>query len=432
MSVKIKNYVLQNADENMDFLMENRERSNVKIPRTVWILGAVSFFSNSAAIVITALTPEFVIYILGSTAAVLGYIRGFSEALSYLVKLFSGVISDWIGKRKILILWGYLCAAFAKPMFALSHGLGLYVSAQLLERVTNGFRDTPRDALIADCTPKELKGAAYGIRQTGAFIGSMIGSVACFFILANFKENSTDSIRLVYLLASIPIFMAVLLIYYGIKEPKNIVSLKKRRGFPIRRSDIKGLGRNFWFYMLVCFIFMCARYSDAFLALRAKELGLGLKYIPLVLSVMHLFNAITSKIVGSWSDRRERKIFLAFGFSMMLASCLILAFAKNVLHVFIGVAVFGIHYGATQGTFFAMVSDYAPPQIKGTSIGIFNLICCIGMCISNAITGNLWTISGAESAFIINAVITFIALIGVMFVKNNEEKREQMKGAVSK
>jgi MFS family permease len=401
--------------------MNKEVNETAKMPITVWVLGAVSFFSNSAAVVITALTPEFIIHVLGSTAAVLGYIRGFSEALSYLVKLFSGVISDWIGKRKILILWGYLCAAFAKPMFALSQGLGLYVSAQLLERVTNGLRDTPRDALIADCTPKELKGAAYGIRQTGAFTGSLIGSIACFFVLANFKGSSADSIRLVYLLASIPIFIAVALIYFGIKEPK-IIGLQKRRGFPIRKSDIKELGGRFWFYMLVCFIFMCARYSEAFLALRAKELHLELKFIPLILALMYFFNALTSRIVGSWSDRRDRKVFLAFGFCMMLLSCAVLALAKEIWHVLFGVAIYGIHYGATQGTFFAMVSDYAPPQIKGTSIGIFNLVCCFGMCISNALTGNLWTIYDAEVAFSVNALITLIATICVMFIRPSHNK----------
>lgn len=395
------------------------------IPSTIWVLGIVSFFSNSAAVVITALTPEFVIHVLGSNAAVLGYIRGFSEALSYLVKLVSGVLSDWIGKRKILILIGYLCAAFAKPMFALSKGLGLYISAQLLERVTNGLRDTPRDALIADCTPKELKGESYGIRQSFAFMGSLVGSVACFFILSNFQGSSADSIRLVYMLASIPIFIAVLLIHFFIKEPKNISSLKSRKGFPIKKADVKQLGPHFWYYMLICFIFMCARYSDAFLALRAKELGLSLKYVPLILAVMHLFNAPTSKIVGSWSDRRERKIFLAFGFCMMLASCMILALATEIWHVIVGVAIYGIHYGATQGTFFAMVADYSPPQIKGTSIGIFNLVCCVGMCLSNAITGNLWTFFGADVAFVVNAGITFIAAIGIMFVEPNRTKEQK-------
>jgi MFS family permease len=340
-----------------------------------------------------------------------------------MVKLFSGVFSDWLGKRKILILIGYFCAAIAKPMFALSRGLGLYISAQLLERITNGLRDTPRDALIADCAPKQLKGDSYGIRNSCAYCGSMIGSILCFFILANCSGDSSENIRMVYMIAAIPIFIAVSLIYFGIEEPKDLVRLKNsRKGFPIKMSDARQLGGGFLYYAGVCFIFMCSRYSEAFLTLRAKEVGLSLKYIPLVLAIMYLFNAPTSKIVGSWSDRRERKIFLAFGFCMMLASCIILAFASEIWHVLVGVAIYGIHWGSTQGTFFAIVSDYSPPQIKGTSIGIFNIICCAGMCISNALMGELWTRQGAEFALLVNAGITFFAAIGIMFVKPNKEK----------
>jgi len=396
------------------------------IPLTIWILGVVSFFSNASAVVITAFSAEFIIHVLGSNVAVLGYIRGFSEALAYLVKLFSGVFSDWIGKRKILILIGYLCAAFAKPMFALSRGLGLYVSAQILERITNGLRDTPRDALIADCSPKELKGESYGIRQSFAFMGSMIGSVACFFVISNFQgKSSADSIRMVYMLASIPIFIAVLLIYFGIKEPKGLTSLKHRKGFPIKKADVKQLGPTFWYYMFVCFVFMCARYSESFLVLRASELNLELKYIPLILAVMHLFNTVTSKIVGTWSDRRERKVFLAFGFCMMLVSCMVLALSTHWWHVFVGVAIYGIHFGATQGTFYAMVTDYSPPHIKGTSIGIFNLVYAFGIAVSNFIMGNLWYSCGADFAFFINAVITFVAAIAIMFVRPNRIKEQQ-------
>lgn len=397
------------------------------LPRTIWIVGIVSFFSNSASVIITAFSAEFIINILGASPAAMGYIRGLSEALSYLVKMFSGVLSDWIGKRKILILIGYLCAAFAKPMFAAAQGLGLYVSAQLLERVTNGLRDTPRDALIADCAPKELKGASYGIRQSFAFLGSMVGAIAGFLLLWYFG-SSVMTIRMVYLFAAFPILIAVALIYFGINEPKDIVRLKdKRKGFPIKKDDIKQLGSHFWFYIFVCFVFMCSRYSESFLVYRAQHLGLEVKYAPLVLALMYLFNSPTSKIVGSWSDRHERKIFLAFGFCMMLASCIVLAFAKEIWQVMIGVAIYGIHYGATQGTFYAMVSDYSPPQIKGTSIGIFNLVCCIGMCISNIITGELWRHCGAEMTFLVNSAITFVAAISVMFIKPPKKKVEVLK-----
>lgn len=395
------------------------------LPRTIWIVGIVSFFSNSASVIITAFSAEFIINILGASPAAMGYIRGLSEALSYLVKMFSGVLSDWMGKRKILMLIGYLCAAFAKPMFALSQGLGLYVSAQLIERITNGLRDTPRDALIADCAPKELKGASYGIRQSFAFLGSMVGSVGGFLLLLYFG-SSVLTIRMVYMFAALPILVAVALIYFGIKEPSNIVRLKdKRKGFPIKKADIKQLGSHFWFYLFICFIFMCSRYSESFLVYRAQHLGLEVKYAPLVLALMYLFNSPTSKIVGSWSDRHERKIFLAFGFCMMLVSCIVLTFATEIWHVMVGVAIYGIHYGATQGTFYAMVSDYSPPQIKGTSIGIFNLICCIGMCISNIITGELWKHCGAEMTFMVNSCITFVAAVGVMFIKQPKKKIEE-------
>ncbi len=396
--------------------------STSKIPKTIWIVGIVSFFSNTASVVITAFSPEFIINILGGTPAAMGYIRGLSEALSYLMKMASGVISDWLGKRKILMLFGYLCAAFAKPMFAFCNGLGLYTAAQILERITNGLRDTPRDALIADCAPKELKGASYGIRQSCAFLGSMVGSIIAFFALWYFGTSVT-TLRMVYLFATVPILISVLLIYFGISEPRNIVSLKdKRKGFPIKIADMKQLGTHFWYYMFVCFIFMCARYSESFLVYRAQSLGLDVKYAPLILAVMYLFNSPTSKIVGNWSDKHDRKLFLAFGFCMMLASCIILALAHSFWLVIVGAAVYGIHYGATQGTFYAMVSDYSPPQIKGTSIGIFNLICCLGMGISNILTGEFWKHYGAEWTFIVISAISFIAAICMMFVKKPNKR----------
>lgn len=391
-----------------------------KVPRTIWIVGIVSFFSNIASVVVTAFSPQFIINILGGTPAAMGYIRGLSEALSYLVKMFSGILSDYIGKRKVLMLFGYLCAAFAKPMFAVCNGLGLYTAAQLLERVTNGVRDTPRDALIADCAPKELKGASYGIRQSFAFLGSMIGSVFTFWALAHFGTSELV-LRMVYVGAAVPIFIAVGLIYFGIKEPK-IQSLKSRKGFPIKGADVKQLGSHFWYYMFVVFVFMCSRYSESFLVYRAQDLGLDVKYAPLVLTVIYLFNSPTSRIVGNWSDRHDRKLFLAFGFCMMLVSCIILALASNYWMVVVGAAIYGIHYGATQGTFYAMVSDYSPPQIKGTSIGIFNLVCCLGMCISNVLTGEFWTRFGSEWTFTIISAVSFVAAIAMMFVKKPNKK----------
>lgn len=405
------------VDMSNEILADQKEDGDSgKLPRTIWLVGIVSFFSNMSSVVITAFSPEFIINILGGTPAAMGYIRGISEALSYLMKMFSGVISDLIGKRKILMLLGYLCAAFAKPMFAFCQGMKVYVAAQLLERITNGLRDTPRDALIADCAPKGMKGECYGIRQSFAFLGSLVGSLIAFFILWYFG-SSEFILRGVYLFMSIPLVVAVCLIYFGIKEPDKVEGWHNRKGFAIKKSDMKQLGARFWFYMLICFIFMCSRYSESFLVYRAQSLGMKLEYAPLILTVTYLFNSPTAKIVGNWSDRHERKIFLAFGFCMMLLSCVVLAFAEAVWQVMIGVAIYGIHFGATQGTFYALVSDYSPPQIKGTSIGIFNLVYCFGISVSNIITGEFWNRFGAEMTFAVMSAFAFVAAIGIMFIK---------------
>lgn len=398
-----------------------KKEFSTELPITIWILGLVSFFMNSASIVITALTPEFVMHILCCTPAAVGYIRGTTEALSFIVKLFSGIVSDYIGKRKVLVLIGYSCAAITKPMFAMANGLGLYIFAQTLERVANGMRDTPRDALIADCVPKHLKGTSFGIRQSFAYAGSMVGAIACFFIMSNITGNTADCIRSVYWIATIPVFIAVLLLYFGIQDSQNLSALKNRKGFPIKKADLEKLGPRFWGFICVVFMFMCARYSESFLVVRASELGMPLKYVPLVLAVMYMFNAPTAKFVGKWSDHSDRRVFLLAGFFFMGLSCLILAFSKNLWHVIIGVAIYGLHYGATQGTFFAMVSDYSPPQIKGTSFGIFNLVCAFGMFISNVLTGELWKHCGAKTALITIACITFSSLIAMFFVKHSEE-----------
>jgi MFS family permease len=412
---------MNNKNSTQLSIIDEKKKGVLKLPKTIWIVSIVSFFSNSSSVIITAFSPEFIINILKGSDADIGYIRGLSEGLSYLVKMFSGVFSDWLGKRKVLMLIGYFCAVLAKPMFAMCRGLGMYVSAQILERITNGLRDTPRDALIADCAPKELKGASYGVRQSFAFLGSMVGAILGFLILHHFG-GPESVVRMIYIFAMIPIFIAVLLIYFGIKEPKNITRLRDRKGFPIRKADIKQLGSDFWYYIFVCFIFMCSRYSESFLIRRAQLLDMKVQYAPLVLALMYLFNSPVSRIVGNWSDKHERKLFLAFGFCMMFVSCMVMALATEIWHVMLGTAIYGIHFGATQGTFYAIVSDYSPPHIKGTSIGIFNLVCCVGMCISNVITGELSKNYGAEKAFLVNSAITFVAVIGVMFIRKKKEK----------
>ncbi|MDR2416840.1 MAG: MFS transporter [Holosporales bacterium] len=401
----------------------SKEAVPTRIPSTVWVLSIVSLLTNSSSVVITALTPLFITGILGGTSIDVGHIRGFTEALSYIVKLFSGVLSDYIGKRKILVLIGYACAALTKPLFATASGLFMYATAQTMERVANGMRDTPRDALIADCAPKGRKGVCFGLRQSMACAGSAIGAFLCYQVM----HVTGSNIRLTYFLAIIPIIIAVILLHVGVEEPKNLSRLKdsKRKGFPIRREELVMLGSRYWMFVSVVLVFMLVRFSESFLVLKAQTQGLEAKYASLILLVMYTFNTPAARIVGKLSDYTDRRVFLLFGFSILLISCVILALSDSIFMTMVGVALYGIHHGATQGTFYAMVADYSPQKLKGTAFGVFNLVCAIGMLISNAIIGHLWHLYSPAIAFFTPSVIVLLAIIGVVFVKPPFDRAEE-------
>jgi len=399
------------------------QKAHPKIPRTVWVLGIVSFFMNSASVIITALTPFFIMQVLGGSVEAVGHIRGWSESLSYVIKLFSGVISDYMGKRKTLILIGYGCAAITKPLFGIVKDIYQYTFIQVAERVANGLRDSPRDALIADCVPKQLKGTSYGIRQSFAMAGSMGGAFVCFFMLSHLSVgSSSDSVRFVYFLATIPSIIAVLMLYFGIKEKPGLTKLKDRKGFPIKKEDLKQLGGRFWYFMAIIMVFMSSRFSDAFLVVRAQEMGWDLSHMPLALAVMYLANSITAKVAGSLSDKIDRRVFLGLGFLFMIMTCLVLGIASTTSWLVIGTMLYGVHFGLTQGTFYALVADYSPPQIKGTSFGVFNLICALGMIGSNSVVGRLWNVYGAEQAMYVASAVAFVAFIMLLFLKKPAER----------
>ena len=393
--------------------------SKPKIPLTVWVLGLVSFFMNSAAVIITALTPFFIMQVLGGSVEAVGHIRGWSEAFAYFIKLCSGVISDYVGKRKTLILIGYGCAAITKPLFGLAKDIFQYTAVQFAERVANGLRDSPRDALIADCVPKQLKGASYGIRQSFAMAGSMAGAFWCFFMLSRFcSSDNQESARLVYFLATITSVIAVLLLYYGISEKAGLTKLKDRKGFPIKKDDLRQLGGQFWFFMAIVMFFMSSRFSDAFLVVKAQELGWSLSHMPLALAIMFLSNSVTAKVAGDLSDKIDRRVFLAIGFLFMALTCLVVGHAESSSALVIGTILYGVHFGLTQGTFFALVADYSPQHLKGTSFGVFNLVCAFGMIGSNSVTGRLWKLYGVECAMYVAMSIALIAFVMLLFLKS--------------
>ncbi len=388
-----------------------------KLPKTVWGLSLVSLLSNSSSVIISSLSVTLITDVLGGSAKDLGVIRGITEAFGYAMKLCSGMISDYLGRRKILIIIGYTAAAFAKPLYAMASSLWMYFTAQTIDRFTNGLRDAPRDALISESSPKGLKGAGFGLRQSLAALGSTIGAFVAFLLMSHLGGSSEHMVRGAYWFSILPLVLSILILAFMTSDKENTPQLSKRKGFPIKKSDLNELGGRYWFFLFAVFIFMCARSSEAFLVFKAKSVGLHTEYHPLVFGVSYFFTAISAKWVGDISDHLNKKYCLMAGFLSAMISYLILSKAESITAVFISIVIYGIHFGVTQTVLFSMVSDYAPRHIKATSFGILNVVCAAGVFSSSISQGILWDAYGAEITYFVAAALTLLSTILVMFTK---------------
>ncbi len=381
-----------------------------KIPRGVWVLGFVSLFMDVSSEMIHALLPIFLVGTLGVSAIVLGVIEGVSEATALIVKMGSGVLSDRLGNRKILALIGYGVAAAVKPLFPLAEAASTVFVARIADRIGKGIRGAPRDALVADITPPELRGAAFGLRQSldtiGAFLGPLL-AVALMIIYA-------DDVRTVLWFATVPAITAVVILAIGVSEPKSGVSSRKPG---MNLPTAKLLGREFWFVALVGSMMMLARFSEAFLLIKAAEVGLPVRYIPLALVVMSLAYALTSYPVGALSDRIGRRGLLAAGLAVLLIADFMLGFGTTIGAVFAGVALWGLHMGLTQGLLAAMVADTAPTDMRGTAFGVFSLISGVVVLIASVLAGYLWDTQGSWATFMAGAAFTAVAMMLFPFIR---------------
>lgn len=381
-----------------------------KIPRGVWMLGFVSLFMDVSSEMIHALLPIFLVGTLGVSAIVLGVIEGVSEATALIVKMGSGVLSDRLGNRKILALIGYGMAAAVKPLFPLAEAASTVFVARIADRIGKGIRGAPRDALVADITPPELRGAAFGLRQSldtiGAFLGPLL-AVALMIIYA-------DDVRTVLWFATVPAITAVVILAIGVSEPKSGVSSRKPG---MNLPTAKLLGREFWFVALVGSMMMLARFSEAFLLIKAAEVGLPVRYIPLALVVMSLAYALTSYPVGALSDRIGRRGLLAAGLAVLLIADFMLGFGTTIGAVFAGVALWGLHMGLTQGLLAAMVADTAPTDMRGTAFGVFSLISGVVVLIASVLAGYLWDTQGSWATFMASAAFTAVAMMLFPFIR---------------
>lgn len=376
------------------------------IPRTVWALGFVSLFMDLSSELVHALLPLFLVTTMGMSVAALGVLEGSAEATALIVKVFSGPISDYLGRRKGLLLLGYGLAALTKPLFPLATAPALVVTARLLDRVGKGIRGAPRDALMADVAPPEIRGACFGLRQSMDTIGAFLGPLLAIALMFWFA----DHIRTVLWFAVVPAFVAIGLIAFGIDESGHAPAHRTFRS-PLHWRALREFPPGYWLIVGLGATFTMARFSEAFLVLRAQQTGLNLAWIPGVMVVMSLAYSLSAYPVGKLSDRLDRRLLLALGMTLLIAADLLLAIGPSVRSVFLGAAVWGLHMGFTQGILAAMVSETAPSTLRGTAFGVFNLACGVGVLIASALAGWLWDRFGASNTFLTGAALVAVPLL---------------------
>lgn len=386
-----------------------------RIPGGVWIIGFVSLLMDISSEMIHSLLPLFMATALGAPVVIIGLIEGVAEATALCVKVFSGVISDYIGKRKGLAVLGYGLGALSKPLFALASTSGMIFSARMIDRVGKGIRGAPRDALVADVTPPEIRGAAYGLRQTLDTMGGFLGPLLAVGLMLLWSND----FRAVYWVAVVPAFLAVALLFCGLHEPRTPVVTARTN--PIKKENLKRLGVDCWWVIGLGGVFTLARFSEAFLVLRAHEVNIPLALIPLVMVAMNIVFSFTAYPFGRLSDSTSHRRLLQMGLVVLIVADLVLALSHSWVGIIVGVALWGVHMGMTQGLLNTMIAHTAPADLRGTAFGLFSLLSGLGLLIASLGAGLLWDIWGSASTFFAGAMICVLTLILTRFVPEKSE-----------
>ena len=378
------------------------------IPAGIWLLGLVSLLMDVSSEMIHSLLPLFMVTMLGLSVTFVGLIEGLGRATAMVVKVYSGALSDWWGRRKGLAVLGYGLGAVSKPLFAIAEGAGIVLGARVLDRVGKGIRGAPRDALIADLTPPDVRGAAYGLRQSLDAIGAFLGPLLAIGLMWLWSGD----FRAVFWIAALPAGLAVALLVFGLHEPRSRPT--ERPAFPLRRHQLSQLPAAYWQVVFVGTMFALARFSDAFLVLRVEQLGLGLIYAPLVFVVMNLAYSLTAFPVGLLADRLSHRQLLAMGLLVLILADVVLAASGHWTLAMLGVLLWGVHMGMTQALLATMIAQCAPEALRGTAFGLFNLLGGLATLLASVFAGLIWDLAGAEFAFLTGAAfctIAFVALI---------------------
>jgi MFS family permease len=380
------------------------------IPAGVWTLGFVSLLMDTSSELIHSLLPLYLAGTLGASALTIGLIEGAAESIALIVKVFSGYLSDLTQRRKPLVLAGYGLAAASKLVFPLAASIGWIMTARFVDRVGKGIRGAPRDALIADLTPQEVRGGAFGLRQALDTVGAIAGPLLAVAAIAWFAGN----FRAAFWVAVSPAVLCVVLIIVGVREPAESEHAAARR---VQWRDLRRLGRPFALVTGVAMVLTLARFSEAFLVLRGHDVGLSNLQAPWIMVVMSTVYAALAYPAGRAADRGNSSRLLLGGFVALIASDLVLARAATPAGALAGAALWGLHMALTQGLLAALVSATAPADLRGTAFGVFNLGCGVALLVASALAGLLWDAFGPAFTFYAGAGFTALALAGWLLLR---------------
>lgn len=382
------------------------------IPHSIWALGFVSLLMDVSSEMIHALLPVYLVSALGASTLTVGVIEGIGEATANITKIFSGAISDWIGRRKLLAALGYGLAAFSKPLFALAPNAGWIMAARFIDRIGKGVRDAPRDALIADLSPEPVRGASFGLRQAldtvGGFVGPLLGVL--------FMWLTGDRYTIVFWIAVVPAFLSMAFMIFGVREPQGAGKAREANA-PFGRAALARLGAATWMIVVIGTVFALAQFSAAFLILKARAAGLPVTLAPAVYITMNFVFALGAYPAGVLSDRGDRVALLTWGLIFLMLADFALALSSNLFGVAIGLVLWGLYLAFTQGVLSAMVADKAPAELRGTAFGVFNFATGVALLAASAMAGALWDAYGPTATFLAGTAFAFLALVGLTIVR---------------
>ena len=388
-----------------------------KIPRSIWMLGLVSLFVDTSSELVHSLLPIFMVSSLGASMTYVGLVVGIAESTALIVKIFSGTLSDYFQKRKLLTIIGYGLAASTKLLFPLANSMGLVLTARFVDRIGKGIRGAPRDAMVGDIAPAEIRGACFGLRQSLDTVGAFFGPLLAIAGMIIFAGN----IRTVLWIAVIPALISMIILIFGVEEPKIHYKIDKKPSLQLK--EIYNLSSEYWKLVLIAGIFTLTKFSDAFLILKAQAIGFQVTFVPLIMVIMNIIYAFGAYPAGILSDKVNRKVVLLIGIVLLIIANIILAMADDFFMLVLGIIFWGMHMAFTQGLLATMVTDTTAPEIRGTAYGIFNFVCGIAMLLSSIIAGILWDQLGSSSTFIAGAIGAALACICLLVIYIRQNKR---------